>query len=161
MAEPEIQAQLIGFVQEASYSYWDWVAAGEYHSIATRILALAEDRTSRIEAQVKAGLIDPRNSPTTFVWSRFVRPRLLTRDESSNKRRLSSPSISATRPANRCWLWKVSFPDFQSRLPSMMTYLIPTFHPLWHSVRNFGFWISCDGRRKSTTMRPTINCSRN
>ncbi|MFN9719904.1 MAG: TolC family protein [Planctomycetota bacterium] len=59
MAEPEIQAQLIGFVQEASYSYWEWVAAGEYHMIARRILALAEDRTSRIEAQVKAGFIDP------------------------------------------------------------------------------------------------------
>lgn len=59
MAEPEIQAQLIGFVQEASYSYWDWVAAGEYHQIATRILKLAEERTSRIEAQVKAGLVDP------------------------------------------------------------------------------------------------------
>lgn len=59
MAEPEIQAQLIGFVQEASYSYWDWVAAGEYHDIATRILALAEDRTSRIEKQVKAKFLDP------------------------------------------------------------------------------------------------------
>lgn len=59
MAEPDIQAQLIGYVQEASYSYWDWVAAGEYHQIAKRILVLAEERTSRIEAQVNAGLVDP------------------------------------------------------------------------------------------------------
>lgn len=59
LAEPEIQAELIGFVRESSYAYWDWVAAGEYNRIARRLLALAEDRTSRIEAQVKAGLVDP------------------------------------------------------------------------------------------------------
>lgn len=59
MAEPDIQAQLITYVQDASYSYWDWVAAGEYHQIAKRVLVLAEDRTARIEAQVKAGLVDP------------------------------------------------------------------------------------------------------
>ncbi|MEJ7591728.1 MAG: TolC family protein [Planctomycetaceae bacterium] len=59
LAEPDIQAQLITFVQEASYAYWDWVAAGENHRIAKRILALAEERTGRIEAQVKAGFLDP------------------------------------------------------------------------------------------------------
>ena len=59
MAEPDIQAQLIGYVQEASYGYWDWVAAGEYHQIATRVLVLAEERTNRIESQVNAGLVDP------------------------------------------------------------------------------------------------------
>ena len=59
LAEPEIQAQLIQFVQEASYAYWSWVAAGESYHIAERVLRLAEDRTGRIESQVKAGLIDP------------------------------------------------------------------------------------------------------
>lgn len=59
LAEPDIQAQLISFVLEASYAYWNWVAAGENYKIADRILKLAEDRTSRIDAQVKAGLIDP------------------------------------------------------------------------------------------------------
>lgn len=59
LAEPDIQAQLIGFVQEASYGYWDWVAAGENHRIAKRILLLTEERTSRIEDQVNAKLIDP------------------------------------------------------------------------------------------------------
>ncbi len=58
-AEPDIQAQLIGFVQEASYSYWDWVAAGRDYRIARRLLGLAEDRTERIESQVEAGFIDP------------------------------------------------------------------------------------------------------
>jgi len=59
IAEPEIQAELIQYVQEGTYAFWDWVAAGEYHQIAQQILALAEDRTTRIEAQVDAGLIDP------------------------------------------------------------------------------------------------------
>lgn len=59
MAEPDIQAQLIGYVQDASYGYWDWVAAGEYHQIAKRVLVLAEERTSRIEAQVNQGFVDP------------------------------------------------------------------------------------------------------
>ena len=59
LAEPDIQAQLISFVQEASYAYWDWVAAGEYFGIAERVLKLAEERTARIEVQVKAGFVDP------------------------------------------------------------------------------------------------------
>lgn len=59
MAEPEIQAQLIGFVQDASYAWWDWVAAGENHGIATRLLQLADDRTDRIREQVDKGLTDP------------------------------------------------------------------------------------------------------
>ena len=59
LAEPDIQAQLITFVQDASYAYWDWVAAGENHHIATRIFALADERTDRIAEQVKAGFLDP------------------------------------------------------------------------------------------------------
>jgi len=59
LAEPDIQAALISFVQDASYAYWDWVAAGENHRIAKRIFALADERTDRIEAQVKAGFLDP------------------------------------------------------------------------------------------------------
>lgn len=57
--EPEIQAQLIGFVQEASHAYWSWVAAGTKYKIAKRVLELASDRTDRIRNQVEAGLIDP------------------------------------------------------------------------------------------------------
>ncbi|CAK9015272.1 Uncharacterized protein YbcI [Durusdinium trenchii] len=59
LVEPDIQAQLIGFVQEASYAYWDWVAAGARYRIATRILNLAVSRTARIERQVEEGLLDP------------------------------------------------------------------------------------------------------
>ena len=59
LAEPDIQAQLIDFVRGGSYAWWDWVAAGEYHRIATRILTLAEDRTARVRSQVEAGFTDP------------------------------------------------------------------------------------------------------
>jgi len=59
LVEPDIHAQLIGFVQEASYAYWDWVAAGERYRIAERVLKLAEDRTDRIRDQVEQGFLDP------------------------------------------------------------------------------------------------------
>ncbi|QDV17210.1 Outer membrane efflux protein [Gimesia panareensis] len=59
VVEPEIQAQLIDFVQQGSYAYWDWVAAGAKLVIADRILKLAEDRTERIRSQVENGFLDP------------------------------------------------------------------------------------------------------
>lgn len=59
IVEPEIQSQLISFVQDASYAYWDWVAAVGKLRIAERVLSLAVDRTDRIKNQVEAGLIDP------------------------------------------------------------------------------------------------------
>jgi len=57
--EPDIQAQLIDFVQQGSYAYWDWVAAGAKLVIADRILKLAEERTERIRSQVENGFLDP------------------------------------------------------------------------------------------------------
>lgn len=57
--EPDIQAQLIGFVQEGTYAYWDWVAAGAKLVIADQILKLAESRTDRIRSQVENGFLDP------------------------------------------------------------------------------------------------------
>lgn len=59
LVEPDIHAQLIGFVQEASYAYWEWVAAGARYRIAERVLKLAEDRTDRIKNQVEQGFLDP------------------------------------------------------------------------------------------------------
>ncbi|MCA9016616.1 MAG: TolC family protein, partial [Planctomycetaceae bacterium] len=57
--EPDIQAQLINFVQEGTYAYWEWVAAGAKLVIADRILKLAQDRTDRIRSQVENGFLDP------------------------------------------------------------------------------------------------------
>jgi len=59
LVESDIQAQLIGFVQEASYAYWNWVAAGQNLAVAKRVLELAEERTGRIRRQVAVELIDP------------------------------------------------------------------------------------------------------
>lgn len=59
LANPEIQSQLIAFVREAGYSYWQWVAAGEKLRITERILNLAEERTEGIRRQVEEGLLDP------------------------------------------------------------------------------------------------------
>jgi len=57
--EPDIQAQLISFVQEGSYYYWEWVAAGAKLQIADQILKLALDRTARIRSQVEEKFLDP------------------------------------------------------------------------------------------------------
>lgn len=59
MADPNINAQLIGFVQEAGYAYWNWVAAGEKLRIANGILSIADDRNERIRRQVEEDLLDP------------------------------------------------------------------------------------------------------
>jgi len=59
LVEPEIQAQLIDFVQQAGYAYWEWVAAGAKYRLAQQVLAYANDRTERIRDQVNEGLIDP------------------------------------------------------------------------------------------------------
>jgi outer membrane protein TolC len=57
--EYEIQAELIDFVQSASYAYWEWVAAGERYRIATTVLDLAEQRNEGIERQVELGDKEP------------------------------------------------------------------------------------------------------
>lgn len=54
-ADPEINAQLIGFVQEAAYAYWTWVAEGENYRIAQRILDFAEQRNEGIRRQREEG----------------------------------------------------------------------------------------------------------
>jgi len=59
LADPDINAQLIGFVQEAGYAYWNWVAAGEKFQIAEDILKLAEERTEGIRRQVEEDALDP------------------------------------------------------------------------------------------------------
>jgi outer membrane protein TolC len=59
LAEADIQAQLISFVQEASHAYWDWVAAGQSYAIAERILFFAEERTDGIRRQVELQVLAP------------------------------------------------------------------------------------------------------
>lgn len=91
LVEPDIQAQLIGFVQEAGYAYWDWVAAGEKYRIAARILVLAEDRTERIRRQVEEGLIDP---PELTDNMRLVAERRAKLQEAERKREQTAFKLS-------------------------------------------------------------------
>lgn len=53
--EPEIQAQLISFVQAASIAYWNWVAAGYNVQIARDLLKNATDRNEGLEKRVQTG----------------------------------------------------------------------------------------------------------
>ena len=59
LVEPEIRLQLIDFVRAASYSYWDWVAAGRRHQIAASLLKNAEDRNVAIRRKVETGDTEP------------------------------------------------------------------------------------------------------
>ncbi|MCA9057574.1 MAG: TolC family protein [Planctomycetaceae bacterium] len=91
LAEPEIQALLIDFVREASYAYWEWVAAGANYRIAQRVLELAEERTTRIRSQVDAGLIDP---PELTDNLRLVADRRAKLADAQRKQRQTAMKLS-------------------------------------------------------------------
>lgn len=56
---PDVQAQLIGFVQAGSDAYWGWVAAGHKLRIYDRVYRLAEQRQQGLERRAEVGDIDP------------------------------------------------------------------------------------------------------
>lgn len=91
LAEPDIQAQLIGFVQEGSYAYWEWVAASRKYEIAELILELAEERTGRIRRQVEEQFLDP---PELTDNLRLVAERKAKLAEADNKRRQTAVKLS-------------------------------------------------------------------
>ncbi len=53
--EPEIQAQLIEFVQVASIAYWNWVAAGQFVQITEDLLKNATERNDGLRTRVDKG----------------------------------------------------------------------------------------------------------
>jgi len=53
--EPEIFMQLIDFVQTASYSYWDWVAAGQGVAIELSLLEIALQRQNGLQKRADRG----------------------------------------------------------------------------------------------------------
>ncbi len=53
--EPGIQTQVIAFVWEASYAYWQWVAAGRNHQIAQSLLEIAQQRNEGLKKRADAG----------------------------------------------------------------------------------------------------------
>jgi len=91
VADPEINAQLIDFVQEASYAYWDWVASGEKLRIAKGILALAEDRAEGIRRQTEEGALDP---PVLTDNLRLIAERRATRASAERKLRQAAVKLS-------------------------------------------------------------------
>lgn len=54
-AEPGIQGELIEFVRQASFAYWDWVAAGRQLQVAQHLLSIAEARQTALKKQVDRG----------------------------------------------------------------------------------------------------------
>lgn len=57
--EPEIQAQLIAFMQAAAVTYWNWVAAGQNVRIAEDLLRNATERTDGLRRRVEQGDAPP------------------------------------------------------------------------------------------------------
>lgn len=53
--EPAIQAQLIGFIQAASLTYWNWVASGQNVRIAEELLKNATERNDGLRKRVERG----------------------------------------------------------------------------------------------------------
>ncbi len=91
LADPDINAQLIGFVQEASYAYWNWVAAGEKYRIAQGILELAEERAEGLRRQTEQGLLDP---PVLTDNLRLIADRKAALAAAQQKLRLSAVKLS-------------------------------------------------------------------
>lgn len=59
IAASEFRLQQIGFVRDASYAYWDWVAAGHRVRILQALLDLALERNAGIRRKVETGAVDP------------------------------------------------------------------------------------------------------
>lgn len=91
LVEPEIQAQLIDFILEASVVYWNWVATGQYYLVDARVLKIAEERTNRIKRQVEVGLIDP---PQLTDNNRLIATRKAAVAESARKFREGAVKLS-------------------------------------------------------------------
>ncbi len=91
LVEPDIQAQLISFVQEASYAYWTWVATGERYRIAREALDLALRRVDALENQVKEELL---RRPELIDNNRLIAERRARLAEIDRRLRQSASRLS-------------------------------------------------------------------
>ncbi|MEM9588473.1 MAG: TolC family protein [Planctomycetota bacterium] len=57
--QPEIRAQLIMFVRDASIVYWSWIAAGQKYDVGRRALELVQRRNQGLERRVELDDVDP------------------------------------------------------------------------------------------------------
>jgi outer membrane protein TolC len=58
LAEPEIRAEVIETIRQASIAYWVWVAAGRQVEVGEAALKLAERRNQQISRRVEEGDLD-------------------------------------------------------------------------------------------------------
>lgn len=91
LVEPDIQAQLIDFSQQARYAYWNWVAAGAKLEIANQVLHLAVDRVQRLERQVELDFLDP---PVLYDNQRLIAERRGRLADSRRKLEQSAVKLS-------------------------------------------------------------------
>lgn len=56
-ADPKVRKSLIAFTREASFAYWNWVAAGLRVSVARELLDVAEERQSQIARRIELGAV--------------------------------------------------------------------------------------------------------
>jgi outer membrane protein TolC len=55
IVEPEIQREIILAVRDASFLYWEWLAAGETYRIVQSLLDIATERDAGLRRQVESG----------------------------------------------------------------------------------------------------------
>lgn len=112
--EPEIQAQLIEFIQVASISYWNWVAAGRNVGVTEELLKNATERNEGLRKRVEKGdlpaieltdnerLIVSRRAKLIDARRKFQQSAyklsLFLRDESGNPRVIDAARLPAAFP---------------------------------------------------------------
>ena len=163
LVEPDIQAQLIGFVQEAGYAYWEWVAAGEQYRLAERVLAFATERTERIRDQVDEGLVDP---PELTDNLRLVAERRAKLAEVSRKLEQASIKLSLYwrdvngQPVVPDVNWLPSFPEPEpidrAQLP-VDTQRAITYRPEIHVLDFTRRQLEVDYAAAQNQMRPELD----
>ena len=89
--EPDILLQLIEFVRTASYSYWDWVAAGQNVAIEMSLLEIAMQRQDGLQKRADRGDL-PRIELTDN--QRLIASRRAALIESQKKYRQAAIKLS-------------------------------------------------------------------
>ncbi len=110
--EPEILTQLIDFVRAASYSYWDWVAAGQGVRIEEALLEIALKRRDGLKKRVERGDLERIELTDN---DRLIASRRASLIDAQRKFRQSAIKLSLffRTPAGQPWL-----PSPQSLPPS-------------------------------------------
>ena len=55
--EPEIELDRIGFLREATFAYWEWLAAGLEVDVSRQLVAEAEERQKQLTGRAERGVV--------------------------------------------------------------------------------------------------------